>query len=360
MKRLFVLIVGLSVLQVVNAQYLDNEFFATKIKDSTAAKTSIYVDYLAFFKNNEYPAGITDGYTLLGNQLKTYIELRTVPQVSFFAGVVYNKFFWTDSLFLQPLLRLQADFNRFHVIMGNIYPAANHGHLTQIYDFERTFTMPAEHGIQLIYDSKYFSAETWLDWWRFIFYGSRHPENFHVGGNYNVFLVNDGNNRLYANYQMLFAHTGGEIDSSQAYTVTVYNAATGVKYSYKSENLRFDLSVYSLVYKDLTGTQKYPYQSGNAKLYNASVGFKGFTFYAGYWNAENYIAPAGEMYFTDLNLYNYATDGSQRRIMFQFDYRKDIKAFSLRTGFFYHFTGDRPNYGYYLYMRYRFREKINL
>ncbi len=362
MKRLIFISIALSILCSKNglSQQTGYDFFSDTMANNLEANTVpyFYTDYLAYFKNNEYPTGIVDGYTLLGNKLETQIIFRPNAKYSFVFGAIYNKFFWTDSTFFQPLMRIQGNFGNFRVIMGNIYPAANHQHLTQIYDFEKIMTHPAEHGIQLLYSDNRWRLETWLDWWRFIFYGSKHPENFNVGGNYSLMLLKTSHHKLTLNYQTVFAHTGGEIDSSDAYTLTINNQAAGATYSYKTHKFGLASSVYYLVYGDLTKTETYPYQSGNAWLAEIKLQYDNFTLYGGYWSAYHYIAPNGEMYFTNYNIYNGAYETGKRLFMLNSDYTVKINNFALKTGLFIHFTQPRINYGYYLYMQFTMLGKL--
>lgn len=68
-----------------------------------------------------------------------------------------------------------------NIVLGNIYGASNHNLIEPLYNPELNLTCDPEAGLQLLYDSKAFDLDVWVNWQSFIFREDVHQEAFTVG-----------------------------------------------------------------------------------------------------------------------------------------------------------------------------------
>lgn len=81
-----------------------------------------------------------------------------------------------------PYFRAQmALSDHVNIVLGNIYGASNHNLIEPLYNPELNLTCDPEAGLQLLYDSKAFDLDVWVNWQSFIFREDVHQEAFTVG-----------------------------------------------------------------------------------------------------------------------------------------------------------------------------------
>lgn len=117
-----------------------------------------------------------------------------------------------------------------NIVLGNIYGASNHNLIEPLYNPELNLTCDPEAGLQLLYDSKAFDLDVWVNWQSFIFREDVHQEAFTVGISSRL-KYNDPASRFhfYTPVQGLVQHRGGEIDTIFNNSVqTLMNGAIGV------------------------------------------------------------------------------------------------------------------------------------
>lgn len=222
-----------------------------RIAPEQERQLSIEMDNLNFFRNNEYAGRMIKGYTLPGfwAQAKAvYHPLRTVRLEAGFHAFVYHGAYkypatayqdiarWKGNQYqtgirLLPWFRTQAMLSeQVTVVLGNIYGAANHRLPELLYNPELNLTADPETGLQLLLDTRSFEADVWVNWQSFIFQTDTHQEAFTFGLSSRIkFNRPEARFHLYAPFQALIQHRGGEIDTITVRSVqTLTNAAVGI------------------------------------------------------------------------------------------------------------------------------------
>jgi hypothetical protein len=260
-----------------------------------------------FIQNREYFNPFVDGYTLIGFFLRpeiTYqpgqkILLRTGVHLMKYSGLdKYSKVIPTFSFHYQVDKRLS-------VIMGTIYGALNHQLTDPLYKFDRYFEKNTEQGIQVLFNSKFFKTDIWLDWEQFIFKGDPFREIAVFGISS---FANPGNSensiRFAFPFQALMAHQGGQINSTSDPVETLMNIATGLTVDFDFKNTYFkSVGIHSLFfgYKDLSPAKIQIYDDGFGFYPQFYLNAKNLDFYTGYWYGNKYIPVRGDKMFSSVS-----------------------------------------------------------
>lgn len=319
-----------------------------------------------FFKNNEYFLPSLSGYTLFGTQNTFTLTYKPNKHVSLQGGVYLKKDFGTEGLVkVAPWYQLDIHKNGYSLTFGNLSGNIGHGMIDPMYGYERLMTDYQEHGIQLKAHKKYIYTDLWVDWQKQQYYSVNYNERFTVGNHTRVKLSGKDNaHRLSIPVQLLASHNGGQWDTTSAPTVTLFNAAIGLDWSYKlkSGNIikAIGANAYYLYYKDLAGNSNMPYRNGSGIYANANVHFKeGFFATLSYWQGRQFIAPKGGVLFQSLSFNPNKPDllvperklitlglAYQRKIMKEVD-------LDLRLEPFYDLINQKVNYNYSLFLTYQ-------
>lgn len=209
------------------------------------------VNAMTFFQNNEFKSPFVEGYTLPGAWLQPRLVYAPLPQLQIEAGAhlllfdganrypnyAYHDIAqWKGSQYQNgvhalPFFRVQADFRRLTLVMGNIYGAQNHELVLPLYNPEQNLSADPEMGFQLLVDSRRSHLDLWLNWQSFIFNLDSHQEAFTVGMNYTQQWGKSNNRRLRweTPVQFLVQHRGGEIDDTDCGVQTIWNASAGLR-----------------------------------------------------------------------------------------------------------------------------------
>ena len=205
------------------------------IDPEKARELSVELDNISFFKDNEYTGKFTKGYSLPGLWVQgkaVYYPLRNIKLEAGVHMLIYhgaNKYpsmayqdiaYWKGDQYQKgvhvlPYFRAQmALSDHVNIVLGNIYGASNHNLIEPLYNPELNLTCDPEAGLQLLYDSKAFDLDVWVNWQSFIFREDVHQEAFTVGISSRL-KYNDPASRFhfYTPVQGLVQHRGGEIDT---------------------------------------------------------------------------------------------------------------------------------------------------
>ncbi len=212
-------------------------------------KTSVSVDALAFFRDNEYDSKLTAGYTLPGAWVRPKLEyapnanihLELGAHALFFDGA--NKYpcyayhdigHWKGNQYqsgahVLPWFRAQVRMRGVSVVLGDIYGDTFHDIITPLYNKEQVMSADPEMGAQILVSHRGFSMDAWVNWQSYQFKEDTHQEAFTVGvaarqrlGSHVSILLN-----------ALAQHRGGEQDKTDLHlgVQTIYNGSIGVGYS---------------------------------------------------------------------------------------------------------------------------------
>ncbi len=342
-----------------NGQIFSKDFFESPRQDSL--KFGYFFDYLPYLKNNEYFVTIIKGYTLIGQQLRSGIEFSPSKNIYFNLGLSYNQLFGSKNYQFYPLLRMNLKFNRLSITTGNLYGGVQHRLLNQIMSYESFIWTPEEYGIQIYYKTAVHDFQTWINWRQFIYYKAPYPERLDFGINYWLSPMPKKQN-FWLNAQLLIAHTGGQIDSSNSPTITAVNAALGYKFlANLTQNLNLELKNYMLIFYEPTHTAAYKFTKGYGLWLNLRLKYKNLSISQAFWQGAKFYSPLGDIYFSNFNPYNGQTDGKKTILPTTIDFTKHISPILfLKIGFFSYLVDyTKLDYGYYFVIRCRFANKLN-
>ena len=207
------------------------------------------LESISFFRDNEIASRQADGYSLPGFWVQpkfTYMPLKQLKielglQALVFNGAnrypnyVYHDIgYWkgdqyTKGAHVLPWFRVQADFRRFSLILGNIYGGQNHGLIEPLFNPETNLTQDPEMGVQIIWDRPRLHADIWLNWQSYIFKEDTHQEAFTIGATWRT-LLNAPDSRLHWSLpvQVVAQHRGGEQNVRHRGVQTFCNASAGI------------------------------------------------------------------------------------------------------------------------------------
>jgi hypothetical protein len=340
-----------------------------RIDSSRTKELSIEVDNLTFFKNNEYNSSFQKGYTLPGFWLQLKSVYQPFNNLKVEAGA-HSLWFWganrypaytyrglasreesekLQNVHVLPFLRANIAFSKhLNFVMGNIYGGASHKLIEPLYNPELNLSSDPETGIQLLFDSKFFDFDLWIDWQTFIFNNDTHQEAF-VSGFSAVVKANDEHSKFHVYFpvQNLIHHRGGEIDTiSGVYTTLNTAIGAGVRYNanaklLKNINLEFDY----LYNKNPKETEN---KFGNGKGYYGKLAFqlKNFNVSTSYWKSDDFISLFGNpfygiisykqkgMFFKNLSMLKFETEYTYP-LGKGFDFGINTSVFYFLTGYMY-------------------------
>lgn len=357
LTSLCLLFVNLSVVTPTHAQISDRVFKSDhRIDPKKKGELSVELDNISFFKDNEYTGQIMKGYSLPGLWLQPKAVFYPLSNIKLELGVHMLKYWgatkypsaayqdiakwkgdqYQRSFHVLPYFRAQiALSDHVNIVLGDIYGAANHNLIEPLYNPELNLTADPEAGLQLLYDSRRFDLDVWVNWESFIFREDYHQEAFTVGlsGRYKI---NDPEARFhfYVPVQGLVQHRGGEIDTIYTNSVqTLMNGSVGVgsvwntgNPIFRSVNLEFDAAGY---YQQAGNI--WPYGSGSGFYVRASADIYDFRVKTSYWNSDKFISMFGSPFYGAISTSNegMAFDG-QRMAYLGLEYSRSFgKGFSL-------------------------------
>ena len=265
MKRLIVILILHSSLFTL---HLHSQVWDTlcvepyRIDTTNVGALKAEINALAFFQNNEFSSNILKGYTLPGGWLQpklTYtpnkmVNIEVGAHLMFYDGAnrypnyAYHDIVkWkgnqhTHGVHALPYLRLQADFKRQTLVLGDIYGAQNHGIILPLYNPEQNLTVDPEMGFQLINDRKHNHLDMWINWQSFIYDLDTHQEAFTVGVNNTLRWNKDKSRRIQweTPIQIMLQHRGGEIDTTATGVQTLVNASIGARMTFRTGKKKFN------------------------------------------------------------------------------------------------------------------------
>jgi hypothetical protein len=292
----------------------------SRIDSTHTQKLLVEVDNLTFFKNNECNSTFQKGYTLPGFWLQLKGGYQPFNNLRIEVGA-HSLWFWGTNRYPAYTYRDFADWtgmNSYHnvhvlpyfrahlnvsqnlvFVMGNLYGGANHRLIEPLYNPELNLTADPETGTQLLFGSKFFDFDLWLDWQSFIFKNDTHHEAYLFGLSSKI-KANDENSKFHVYFplQNLIQHKGGEIDTMKGIYTTLNSAiGAGIRYNtdlnvLKYVNLEFDF----LFNKDMKDTKDLFHQ-GKGYYGNLSFQFKKINISASYWKSDNFTPMHGNPFY---------------------------------------------------------------
>lgn len=316
-------LVGLSGLSVASAQIPERVYKTDfKIDPEKKGQLSVELDNISFFKDNEFAGTVVKGYSLPGLWLQpkaVFYPLRNIKLEAGFHALIYhgaNKYpnyayqdiaKWKGNQYqtgvhILPYFRAQIGLSdHVDIILGDIYGGANHNLIEPLYNPELNLTSDPEVGLQLLYTSRYFDLDSWVNWQSFIFEGDTHQEAFTFGISGRVkFNQPESRFHFYMPIQGMAQHRGGEIDTLYTNSVqTLMNGAVGVggvwntgHPVFKNVNVELDATGY---YQQ--AGKIWPFNNGYGLYARASADIYDFRVKTSYWKCDDFISMYGSPFF---------------------------------------------------------------
>lgn len=323
MIRICLLFFCLLMTQVVAAQISERVFKSDhSIDPEKKGQLSVELDNISFFKDNEYTGTIMKGYSLPGLWIQPKVIFYPLSNIKLEAGAHLLRYWgatkypslayqdiakWKGDQFQHgfhavPFFRAQmALSDHVNIVLGDIYGGANHDLIEPLYNPELNLTADPEAGLQLLFDSRRFDLDAWVNWESFIFNGDTHQEAFTVGLS-SRYKMNDPESRFhfYMPLQVLVQHRGGEIDTIYSNSVqTLMNGAIGAgavwntgNPIFRNVNLEFDVAGY---YQQAGSI--WPHNNGTGFYVRASADIYDFRVKTSYWNSHKFISMFGSPFY---------------------------------------------------------------
>lgn len=323
MIRICLLFYCLLMTQVVAAQISERVFKSDYYIDpEKKGQLSVELDNISFFKDNEYTGTIMKGYSLPGLWIQPKVVFYPLANIKLEAGAHLLRYWgatkypslayqdiakWKGNQFQHgfhavPFFRAQmALSDHVNIVLGDIYGGANHDLIEPLYNPELNLTADPEAGLQLLFDSRRFDLDAWVNWESFIFNGDTHQEAFTVGLS-SRYKMNDPESRFhfYMPLQALVQHRGGEIDTIYSNSVqTLMNGAVGAgavwntgNPIFRNVNLEFDVAGY---YQQAGII--WPHNKGTGFYVRASADIYDFRVKTSYWNSHKFISMFGSPFY---------------------------------------------------------------
>lgn len=279
-------------------------------------------DNLDFFKNNEFDSDFLKGYSLPGFWMQFKFTYQPLEILKVEAGVHLLRFWgankypnyayqdiaaWKGNQFQKgfhalPYLRAHLKLSdRFDIIFGDIYGGANHNLIEPLYNPELNLMADPEAGLQILYNSKPFDADIWINWESFIFNLDTHQEAFTAGLSSRLkYNREDAPVHFYTPIQVLAQHRGGEIDTLTTNSVqTLMNGSVGFgalwninRSVLKNINIELDAAGYYQQAGEL-----WPFDDGFGLYAKASADLRNFRVKASYWQCKDFISMLGSPFY---------------------------------------------------------------
>lgn len=288
---------------------------------------SIELNSLSFFKDDEYAGGFQKGYSLPGFWLQPKLTFQPLKNLRLELGAHLLRYWgattypcyayhdiaeWSGEQYQRgfhalPWFRAEAALSdRFRVVLGDIYGGASHHLVEPLYNPELNLMADPEAGVQLLYASRRFELDVWVDWRSFIFQGDTHQESFVVGLSSEVKLnAEEAPWHFYLPIQALAQHRGGEIDTIYTRSVqTLVNGAIGAGAVWNPHH-----SVVKRVGAEADVTFSWQ-QAGNLWPFDTGAGFylrtyadlRDFRVKAAYWMCRDFVSVLGSPFYGALSL----------------------------------------------------------
>lgn len=283
------------------------------------------LDNVNFFINNEFASEKTISYTLPGYRLTPKLSLALYDNILIEAGIIFLHYWgadkypmysymgipnWSSNKYqyffhFLPYFRAKASLKEnLHIVFGNLYNNKNHNLIEPINNPEYRFCSDEEMGVQILYNSKYFEVDTWLDWQSFIFKNDKHQEmfSFGVATKTNILSINDKLS-FYIPLQFIIQHRGGGLDSVYDDNQSINNFAFGGGLSYSPKNFIDKVNLdFSCITSYQNSIESIPFKKGYGIYPKLSIEKQDFNLGLAYWFGKDFFSIYGSEHF-----FNYST-----------------------------------------------------
>jgi len=368
-SKILLVVIAILLSKELLAQFNNSVFLSnSEINTIDSNKLFFELDNINMFKNNEYFGQFIEGYTIIGYTANPKLTYYYGNKTKISAGAHLLKYSGeNDFTKILPIFSFQSKLtDSIDLVIGQIYGSTNHQLIESIFQFERLIENQVENGIQFLVNKKRFTSDIWLNWEQFILKNDPFQEIFTQGTSSKLTLFNNNRLILAIPLQTIISHHGGQVNShSEELLQTFFNGTIGlnISYSIKDNFIRnIALKNYLVLYKDLSPTPVQLYKEGYAFFPNLIISSKNIDLLTGYWRANDFMSPRGELLFQSISDKNIATAESNRELItIKFDFHKTIVKnlqFGARFEGYYDLINSNFDYVYGLHLV--FTPKIKL
>ena len=287
-----------------------NPFYSHYSSFKPEAKENLYFRFenLNFAKNNEYNGEFAKGATYFGYLATPKLIYYPTSNFRIEAGVRLQKYSGlSDFSESEPVFSIHYQANeKLSLILGSLNQEDNHHLHEAIFEPERFFTDKGENGIQVLYNSKFLKADTWINWEQFIFQNDPFQEVFTLGLSADFRLNNpESSHSLSIPMQVLFTHKGGEIDSSEDNVQTIRHLGTGLVYkkTFESSRIRnFNTEVLYFQFSDNSSFKEFVFDKGEGIHFRIGAETKHSNLKFGYWIGDKFNSSRGSALFQSVSV----------------------------------------------------------
>ena len=189
--------------------------------------------------------------------------------------------------------------------IGNLYARNNHNLIEPIMASEKILTSGVlENGVEYIFDNNNVNFDFWLNWENYIKKNDNDREVFTLGVSGSVLLLKQKKHEISLPVQFIYYHKGGQINKKYRVEnnldsiLNFQNKSLGIKYKYLinySTSLGFEY--YYLNQKIGTLINEFPFKSGYAHYFIASLISKKIEFKLTYFTGNKFISAKGNDIF---------------------------------------------------------------
>ncbi len=325
---------------------------------NTDAESKLYfrLENNNFVKNNEYFGDYIEGYTMMGYTAQPSLMYYAGSRLRIKAGVHILQYSGMNEFTeVLPTFSIHTKLtDKLELIMGGLKGDVHHRLLEPLFDPENQYTRPIENGFQFIYTGDQFWFDSWVDWEQFIFLGDDKPEKFTAGISTEYQLTRPTSDwSISIPGQLIATHLGGQISNYSERMQSLANLATGLKIKYNIGDgfiRNIGVATYYATFHDLTGNSGWHFNHGHAIYPVGEVDYKYGTLMAGYWKAQNFMAPKGSSIFQSTSnykpgYYNEHRDILTAKLSFSKTFMKQIK-FSAMVETYYDIPASQFDYAY--------------
>ena len=339
---------------------LNNRAFEQRMAVNAADSNKLFlgVNFLGFFKDNEWFDTTIDGYTLFGYQLNPYLSYNIAKNVRIDAGVYAQKDFGNDDYTdVKPTLSLKISGDKTSFIFGTLEGSLHHRLIEPLYDFERVLNNRLENGVQVLFMDDKFFVDGWIDWQNMIYFNDTEPERFTAGVSTNTTLFRRNGFHIDLPIQGMANHQGGQIDTVNNPVITVYNAAAGLTFEFESDRFVSAWGLKSYLTFHDTSSDLLPYKHGRGIFINPYITTKiGLTLMGSYWKADKFLTIQGGDLYPSINK-KYPTRIDEERDFIMLRVLYDVKIadgliLTARAEPFYDTYAEALEYSFGLYLNF--------
>ena len=321
MKLLSLLIISMLLTNLLPGQHIqfcDETTKQPKINDTTGL--SFEFENFNFFKNNEFKNHFVEGYTKLGFFINPKVSWQIFPGTKITTGGHFLKFHGKKRLSSNLIFSVDQQLTEgVRLIMGSLDRSINHQLIDPLYHQELFINQHIENGVQFLIDKSFIEADVWIDWKKFIVKNDPFREHFVAGAQIKVPVWNKQKHfSLSIPLQFVAEHYGGQIDLSPDPATTEINAASGVRLEWFPNAPFLSKICWQSLWagsQELTKTQKYPYNKGEAFYSEFSFRAKPFAGGMSYWKGSGFIPVRGNPLYSSISAFDASFISKKRDLM---------------------------------------------